>query len=236
MKTMQKIARAFVLQAVALPLILSQAQAGNVGVDVNIHLGNERPVVVAPAPARPVVVAPAPVPVYQPEPYYDDVEENVEFIYPQPLGFYVAVGVPYDLFYLNNVYFSFRDGRWYRSPDNRGRWVPVGYRELPSPLRRYRIERIREYRTREYAVYQRDRDHYHGRHRSERGYWKARHEHQKDEKRYAKEQRKEEQRFEKEQRKEDKRYEKEQRKEHKRLEHEQRGEERGNDRDRHGRD
>ncbi|MBU5613208.1 hypothetical protein [Geomonas azotofigens] len=236
MKTMQQIARALALQAAVVPLMLAQAQAGNVGVDVNIHLGNEpRPVVVAPAP-RPVVVAPAPVPVYQPDPYYDEPEEEVQFIYPQPLGFYVAVGVPYDLFYFNNVYFSFRDGRWFRSPDNRGRWVPVGYRELPPPLRRYRIERIREYRAREYAVYQRDRDHYHGRHRSDRGYWKARHEQQKDEKRYTKEQRKEEKRYEKEQRKEDLRFEKEQRKEQKRHEHEQRREDRDFDRDRHGRD
>lgn len=219
------------LQVAALPLILAQAQAGNVGVDVNIHLGNDpRPVVVTPAPApRPVVIAPAPA--YQPEPYYNEVEEDVEFIYPQPLGFYVAVGVPYDLFYVNNVYFSFRDGRWYRSPSNRGGWVPVRYRELPSPLRRYRIERIREYRAHEYAVYQRDREHYHGRHRSDRGYWKARHEHVKDEKRYAKEQRKEEKRFDKE----EKRFEKEQRKEHKHEEHERR-EERDFDRDRHGRD
>ncbi|WP_224983206.1 hypothetical protein [Geomonas agri] len=237
MSMIHKITRALVLQAVALPLMLSHAQAGNVGVDVNIHLGNEpRPVVVAPAPApRPVVVAPAPVPV-QPDPYYDEPEEDVQFIYPQPLGFYVAVGVPYDLFYLNNVYFSFRDGRWYRSPDNRGRWVPVRYRELPPPLRRYRIERIREYRAHEYVVYQRDRAHYQGRHRSDRGYWKARHEQQKDEKRYAKEQRKEEKRFEKEQRKEDKRFEKEQRQEQKRYEHEQRREDRDSDRGRHGRD
>lgn len=236
MQLQRKIALALLLQVAVLPLVVPQAGANNVGVDVNIHLGNApRPVVVAPPPEpRPVVVTPPPV--YQPEPYYDDVEEEVEFIYPQPLGFYVAVGVPYDLFYFNNVYFSFRDGRWFRSRDNRGGWVPVRYRELPSPLRRHRIERIREYRTREYAVYQRDRDHYHGRHRSEKGYWKARHERLKDDRKFAKEQHKEEKRFEKEQRKEEKRFDKEQRKEQKRFEHEQRREDRDFDRNRHGRD
>lgn len=214
------------LQVAALPLMVPEIYAANVGVDVNIHLGNEpRPVVVAPPPAapRPVVVAPAP-PAY----YYDDVEEDVEFIYPERLGFYVAVGVPYDLFYLNNVYFVFRDGRWYRSPDNRGGWYPVRYRELPPSLRRYRIERIREYRAREYAVYRHDREHYRGRHRSDKGYWKAvRHE--------AKEQRKAERRFDKEQRKEERRLEKEQRKDAKRFEKEQRREEREFDRDHRGR-
>ncbi|WP_129126764.1 hypothetical protein [Geomonas oryzae] len=214
------------MQVVALPLMVPEIHASNVGVDVNIHLGNQpRPVVVAPPPPapRPVVVAPAP-----PAPYYDDVEEDVEFVYPERLGFYVAVGVPYDLFYLNNVYFVFRDGRWYRSPDNRGGWYPVRYRELPPSLRRYRIERIREYRAREYDVYRHDREHYRGRHRSDKGYWKAvRHE--------AKEQRKEDKRFNKEQRKEEKRFEKEQRKEDKRFEKEQRREEREFDRDHHGR-
>lgn len=236
MQLQRKIALALLLQVAALPLVVPQAGANNVGVDVNIHLGSApRPVVVVPAPEpRPVVVTSPPV--YQPEPYYDDVEEEVEFIYPQSLGFYVAVGVPYDLFYFNNVYFSFRDGRWFRSPSNRGGWVPVRYRELPSPLRRYRIERIREYRTREYAVYQRDRDHYRGRHRSEKGYWKGRHERLKDDRKFAKEQHKEEKRFEKEQRKEEKRFEHEQRKEQKRFEHEQRREERDFDRNRHGRD
>lgn len=235
MQSKRTMALALLLQFAALPLVTPQAGASNVGVDVNIHLGNQpRPVVVVPPPEpRPVVVAPAPV--YESQPYYDDVEEEVEFIYPQPLGFYVAVGVPYDLFYFNNVYFTFRDGRWYRSPNNRGGWVPVRHRELPSPLRRYQIERIRDYRAREYAVYQRDREHYHGRHRAEKGYWKARHERLKEDKKFAKEQRKEEKRFEKEQRKEDKRFEKEQRKEQQRYEHEQRREDRDFDRH-HGRD
>lgn len=214
------------LLVAALPFMVSETHASNVGVDVNIHLGNERPVVVAPPPAapRPVVVAPAPAAPY----YVDDVEEDVEFVYPDRLGFYVAVGVPYDLFYLNNAYFVLRDGRWYRSPDNRGGWYPVRYRELPPPLRRHRIERIREYRAREYAVYRHDRDHYRGLHRRDKGYWKGvRHE--------AKEQRKDAKRLEKEQRKDDKRFEKEQRKEEKRFEKEQRREDREFDRDHHGR-
>jgi len=192
------LALAVLLQVAALPgLSVHQVRASNVGVDVNIRLGSE---------PRPVIVTePAYVP--PPEPYLE-VEEEVEFIYPEELGFYVAVGVPYDLFYLNNSYFIFRDGRWLRSHSPRGGWVAQRYRDLPPTLRRHRLERIREYRTREYRIYQHDREHYRGRHRADKGYWKAvRHE----ERRAEKEQRHEDKRYEKERRREDKRHDKEHR-------------------------
>lgn len=237
MLSRKNLALAIMLQLAALPVLTEQSRASNVGVDLNIHVGGQpRPVVVTPAPEpRPVVVV-AP-PAYQPEPYYDDAEEEVEFVYPQQLGFYVAVGVPYDLFYLNNLYFVYRDGRWLRSASSRGGWVPVRYRELPPTLRRHRMERIREYRTREYVVYQRDREHYRGKHRSDRGYWKAvRHQQMKDDKRFEKEQRREAKHFDKEQRKEEKRFEKEQRREEKHYDRESRGDERRSEREHRGRD
>ena len=207
---------AVLLQVAALPFLdTRELHAGNVGVDVNIHLGNQLRPVILPQPP-PVVVA---EPVYEPEPYYE-VEEEVEFIYPRELGFYVAVGVPYDLFYLNNAYFIFRDGRWLRSGSSRGGWVNVTYRDLPPTLRRHRMERIREYRTREYVIYQRDRDHYRGRHRSDKGYWKAaRHE----EKRFEKEQRRDERRYEKHERRDERRHEKHERREDKHHERGHRG-------------
>lgn len=230
----RSIALALLLQVAALPVLSAQElyASSNVGVDVNIHLGNQpRPVVVVPPPA--VVVAPPPAVVTQTPYYDDDVEEEVEFVYPEPLGFYVAVGVPYDLFFYNNSYYMFRDGRWLRSYSSRGRWIPVSYRQLPPPMRRHRIDRIREYRTREYVVYQRDRDHYPGRHRSDKGYWKAAH---REEKRYDKERRHEEKRYDKERRHEDKRYEKEQRREEKRSDRDERRDDRRADGERRGRD
>lgn len=201
------------------------------GVNVNINLG---------APVHDVVVAPAP-PVYAVPPVYAPpvetvrVESDVQFVYPDALGFYVAVGVPYDLFYVQNSYYLVRDGRWLRAPSCRGPWVVQRQRELPQALRRHRIERIREYRNREYTVYNRDPDHYRGKHfRSPREEWKEQHKEAKrlrhEERQLEKEQRKEEKRYEKEQRKEDKRYEKEERKEAKRWEKEERREHR----ERHG--
>jgi len=38
-----------------------------------------------------------------------------DFLYPPELGFGVAVGVPYDMFYLSGGYFVYRGGGWYRT-------------------------------------------------------------------------------------------------------------------------
>ena len=87
-----------------------------------------------------------------------------EFLYPPELGFGIAVGVPYDLFYFNGLYYIYRGGGWYRSGYWGGDWVRVRTRELPPEFRRYKIGRIHEFRDREYRFYARDRDHYRGRH------------------------------------------------------------------------
>ena len=197
---------AWVLGVAALACgVTTAAQAGNVGVDLNLHLGDQpRQVVVAPppAPAQVVVSQPAPVP-------YVSIEDDVDFVYPDRLGFYVAVGVPYDLFVVQNNYYLYRDGRWLRSPRDRGPWVVVSRRELPPGLRRHRIERIREIRAAEYDVYRHDRDHYRGRH------FHAGKEEWKEHRRWEKEERKEAKREEKERRKEEKWAQKEERREHK---------------------
>jgi hypothetical protein len=90
------------------------------------------------------------------------IQQPPDFIYPSELGFGVAVGVPYDMFYLDNTYFVYRGGGWYRTSYYGGSWVKVRGRELPPQLRRHRIARIHEYRDREYRVYASDRDHYRG--------------------------------------------------------------------------
>ena len=90
------------------------------------------------------------------------VAQPPEFLYPPELGFGVAVGVPYDMFYLGGVYYVFRGGGWYRTSAIGGPWVSVRPRELPPAFRRYNIGRIHEFRDREYRVYSRDRGHYRG--------------------------------------------------------------------------
>jgi hypothetical protein len=196
-----------VLVPAALALVASAASAANVGVDVNLHLGNQPRQVVVPAPVAPpptqvIVREPAP-------PAMVTIEDDVDFVYPAQLGFYVAVGVPYDLFYVRSNYYLFRDGRWFRASGSRGPWIATRHRELPPGLRRHDMERIRAYRSAEHDIYRHDRDHYRGRHfRTARDDWK---EHRKAEKEQWKEARREEKEYQKEM----KRAEKEERKHHK---------------------
>jgi len=119
--------------AVTLFQTASLAQAGDLSFSINVG-------------GPPVVIAQPP-----------------DFLYPPELGYGVAVGVPYDMFYVSGVYYIFRGGGWYRTPSYGGNWVKVRHREIPPELRRYRIGRIHEFRDREYRVYSRDRDHYSGR-------------------------------------------------------------------------
>jgi len=180
------------LVPMALALGVSAAYAGNVGVDVNIHLGNKPQQVVVPAP-----IVPQPVE----EVFF---EEDIDFVYPSRLGFYVAVGVPYDLFYLNTSYYLFRDGRWFRAPGSQGPWMSIRHRDLPPGLRRHKIDRIRVYRNAEHEVYRHERNNYRGRHfMTGKEEWKAQ---RKDEKDYRKEMKRED--------KEDRKAEKEERKRH----------------------
>ena len=180
----------------ALMLGSTVAYAGNVGVDMNIHLGD--------SPQQVIVREPE----YQP-PVAFEVNEDINFVLPGPLGFYVAVGLPYDLFYVQNNYYLYRDGRWSRASRSRGPWAFVDRRALPPGLRRNKIERIHQYRDQEYVVYRRDQERYRGKHfRSAKEEWK-------EQRRDDKERRKDMKREEKEDRKESKREEKEERKNHK---------------------
>jgi len=199
---------ALVLIPAVLALGASAASAGNVGVDVNLHIGTQPQQVVIPAPS------PAPVIVReQPSPAAIAIDDDVDFVYLAQLGFYVAVGVPYDLYYVRNNYYLFRDGRWFRASGSNGAWVAARYRELPPGLRRHDIERIRSYRSTEYDIYRSDRDNYRGRHfMIARDEWK---EHRKAEKERWKEARREEKEYQKEM----KRAEKEERKHRKGWQH-----------------
>jgi len=127
------------------------------GINVNIDIPGPPGIIVAPPPP-PVVVAP---PVEeQPEMV---VNEPPQLIYSPALGFYVAVGTPFNMVFIDNNYYLYRGGRWFMSPTYDGGWVVAGPRYLPYGIRRHNWEYIRRYRDREYAAYRRDPQHYHGR-------------------------------------------------------------------------
>jgi hypothetical protein len=96
------------------------------------------------------------------------VDESPQFIYSPELSMYIAVGVPYDLFYSGSEYFYFYGRRWYHGPYYNGPWVFAPRSIFPPVLLRYRIGQIRHFRDLEFRRYKRDGAHYKGRvHRPE---------------------------------------------------------------------
>ncbi len=136
----------------------SGAHASNVGFNVGINVGN------------------VPAPVYAPQPAV--IDEPPEFVAQPAMGFYAAVGTPYDLFFAANSYYLCRGNMWYAAPNYNGPWVHVGYRSIPWSLRRYPIARIRYMRDEvgdnDYDVYR----HF----RPEWNDWRERHARWEDEK------------------------------------------------------
>ncbi len=110
------------LCAVAASVSLAHA---NVGFNIGVNVGIPAPVVAAP-----------PV----------EVEEPPEFVAQPGLGFYVAVGTPYDIFYAGDRYYLCRGNSWYAAPYYNGPWVNIGYRAVPWRLRRYPIARAQSFR------------------------------------------------------------------------------------------
>ncbi len=116
-------------------LPVTQAQASHVDFNVGVNVG---------VPAAPVYAAP-PVTIAEPP----------EFVGPPQLGFYVAVGVPYDLYFYSNRYWLWRGGGWYSAPFYNGPWVTAGIGSVPYEIRRFPVERVHYYRDNYYRRYHR---------------------------------------------------------------------------------
>jgi hypothetical protein len=68
-------------------------------------------------------------------------------------GVYVAVGVPYDIFFIGGRYYYIHGDNWFWAPGYGGPWNYVVYKTLPPGLRKHKMKRLREFREREYRVY-----------------------------------------------------------------------------------
>lgn len=95
-------------------------------VNINVNIG----------PPPPVVVAAPPTMLFLGEP-----------------GVYVAVGVPYDIFFIGGRYYYYHGSNWFWASGYDGPWVHVVYRSLPPGLQRYKVVQLRDFREREYRVY-----------------------------------------------------------------------------------
>jgi hypothetical protein len=119
------ITRGGILLSLTLLGVLLPAQA-RAQVQVNVNIG----------PPAPVIVEAAPQMLFLPDP-----------------GVYVAVGIPYDMFFIGGHYYYFHGDNWFWGSGYGGPWSYVEYRSLPPGLRKYKVVRLREYREREYRVY-----------------------------------------------------------------------------------
>ncbi|MHB1399460.1 MAG: hypothetical protein ACYDAI_17515 [Trichloromonadaceae bacterium] len=147
-------------------LLLTSAplHASDVGFNINLSLGNQ--------PAPRVVRA---VPVV--------IQEPPMFLYPPQLGFAVAIGIPYDVVYLDGRYYLYDDDIWHVSSRYNGPWQRVKHKHLPPGLRKHKYREIVEYREREYVVYRGagHDDHYRGKvHHPGREKHKRKHKHDDD--------------------------------------------------------
>lgn len=89
-------------------------------------------------------------------------DEPPVFIAPPRLGFYTAVGIPYDMFLVDSKYYLYRNGTWYMAYGYNGPWRQVRYSRLPWKLKHHKYEQIIRIRDEEYRNYEQDRDHYRG--------------------------------------------------------------------------
>lgn len=141
------------------------AWASDVDWNLNVNVGSGRaapppasyppPVYYPPGPPPVIVEAPPPVPVI--------VSRPPLFLAPARLGFLVAVGVPYDMVFIDGYYYLHHDNYWYASPRYDGPWMVAGHEHLPPELRRHKFAKIRDHRDKEYRRYQKQGAKYRGR-------------------------------------------------------------------------
>lgn len=137
------------------------------GLNVNVDIGVPAPVY-APAP---------PPPAYVPAPQVVLPAVAPQFVFVPELGYYVAVGTPYDIAYIGNQYYMYNNGVWFRSAYYGGPLVRIERRMWPQLLVRHNMNDFHRFREAEFKRFDHDRAHYRGQmHRPE-----VRHEVKKEE-------------------------------------------------------
>lgn len=66
-----------------------------------------------------------------------------EFLQPQDLPYFVAIEIPYDLIYLDGVFYLLSHGHWFRSDVFEGPWEMVDGGKLPEALRSVNARNLR---------------------------------------------------------------------------------------------
>jgi hypothetical protein len=106
--------------------IVFVASPAHAQVTVNVHIGEPPPVVVYSPPTM----------VLMPEPQM-----------------YVAVGVPYDIYFVSGRYYYLYEDHWFWGPGYGGPWTYIAVEKLPPGFRKFKVKQLHEFREREYRVY-----------------------------------------------------------------------------------
>jgi hypothetical protein len=88
--------------------------------------------------------------------------EPPTFLFPAPLGYGVAVGVPYDMFYDSKAFYFLKGGIWYRAISYRGPWTELPLLRVPPELRKHPLSKVHQIRNAEFAKYWKSKGRYQG--------------------------------------------------------------------------
>jgi hypothetical protein len=116
-------------------VVFGVANPARAQVNVNVNIG----------PPPPVVVYSPPTMLLLPEPQM-----------------YVAVGVPYDIYFVSGRYYYLHGNHWFWGPGYGGPWTYVAVERLPKGLRKFKAKQLRQFREREYVVYKAAGPNFHG--------------------------------------------------------------------------
>ncbi len=93
------------------------------------------------------------------------VEAPPEMIFLSQPGIYVAIGIPYSIFFISGRYYYYHNDHWYWANGYGGPWAHVKHHKyLPPGLRKYKIHELHTFRDREFNVYREHGSRYKGKH------------------------------------------------------------------------
>ena len=81
------------------------------------------------------------------------VQQRPTMVYLAEPGMFVAVGVPYDIYFISGRYYYLHGDNWFWASGYGGPWVHVVRKSLPPGLQKYKVVQLRDFRDREYKVY-----------------------------------------------------------------------------------
>jgi hypothetical protein len=92
------------------------------------------------------------------------VHERPTMVYLAEPGMFVAVGVPYDIYFISGRYYYYHGDNWFWASGYDGPWVFMQRKSLPPGLQKYKIVQLRDFREREYRVYKVQGSNFKGQH------------------------------------------------------------------------